>query len=110
MSEFGEDEGLDRRAFPWERHVQSAIGAIMVAAMLWVGTTIQAQSVAIARLQVQVGETQVQIAAVLAEQSKGVSATREAADIGAADGQIDSLTIRVRKLENDMARIEGRGH
>ena len=98
------------RSFPWERHIQSTIGAIMVAAMLWVGTTIQGQSIAIARLQVQVGQSQVEMAAVLAQESQGVSRHREAADIGAVDGALDALTLRVRRLEQEMAQLHGRSH
>lgn len=91
---------------PWERHLQSVIGALMVAMMLWVGTSIQSQSVAIAKLQVQVGEEQTQIASLLTQEAQGVSGAAEAADVQRLQGQIDGLATRTRGLERDVARLQ----
>lgn len=101
-----QDEPVEGRTIPWERHIQSGIGAIMVAMMLWVGTSIQSQSVAIAKLQVQVGEEQTQIASLLTQEAQGVSGAAEAADVQRLQGQIDGLATRTRALERDVARLQ----
>lgn len=92
----------------WERHIQSAIGAVIVALMLWVGQSIQSQSVAIAKLQVQVTQEQTQIAALLTEEQQGVSSAVEAADVTRLQGQIDGLTSRVNRAEQAIARLQAR--
>lgn len=106
MSELSEGQSVDRRAIPWERHVQSGIGALIVAMMLWVGTSIQSQSVAIAKLQVQVGETQAQIAALLTQQEQGVSAAQESGDVTRLQAQLDGIAHRTRDLEQAVARLQ----
>lgn len=98
----------DRPGIQWERHIQSAIGAVIVALMLWVGSSIQSQSVAIAKLQVQVGETQAQIASLLTQEANGVSASAEASDVTRLQAQIDALTGRMNRAEQAIARLQGR--
>lgn len=92
----------------WERHIQSAIGAVIVALMLWVGQSIQSQSVAIAKLQVQVAQEQTQIGSLLTQEQSGISATAESVDVARLQGQIDGLTDRVNKAEQAIARLQGR--
>lgn len=101
-----EEIPVDRRAVPWERHVQSGIGALIVALMLWVGTSIQSQSVAIAKLQVQGTETQATVAALVAQEQEGVSASQEGADVGRLQTQLDGLAHRTRDLEQAVARLQ----
>ena len=96
----------ERPGIPWERHIQSGIGALIVAMMLWVGTSIQSQSVAIAKLQVQVSETQVQIASLLTQEANGVSLGTETSDIHRLQSQIDGLAQRTRALEQSVARMQ----
>lgn len=96
----------ERPGIQWERHIQSGIGALIVAMMLWVGTSIQSQSVAIAKLQVQVGETQVQIASLLTQEANGVSASAETSDVRRLQSQIDGLAQRTRALEQSVARMQ----
>ena len=96
----------ERPGIQWERHIQSGIGALIVAMMLWVGTSIQSQSVAIAKLQVQVGETQVQIASLLTQEANGVSLGTETSDIHRLQSQIDGLATRTRALEQSVARMQ----
>ena len=105
MSEM-DDTPVDRRAVPWERHLQSGIGALIVALMLWVGTSIQSQSVAIAKLQVQGTETQAAVATLVTQEQKGVSASQEGADVARLQTQLNGLAHRTRDLEQAVARLQ----
>ncbi len=98
----------ERPGIQWERHIQSGIGALIVAMMLWVGTSIQSQSVAIAKLQVQVGQTQVQIASLLTQEASGISASAENSDVRRLQFQIDALTGRMDKAEQAIASLQAR--
>lgn len=108
MSEPQQADTTGEKVTRWERHIQSAIGAVIVALMLWVGQSIQSQSVAIAKLQVQVAQEQTQIAALLTQEQSGISASAEGSDVARLQAQIDGLTDRVNKAEQAIARLQGR--
>ena len=108
MSEPRQPDTAGEKGPRWERHIQSAIGAVIVALMLWVGQSIQSQSVAIAKLLVQVAQEQTQIAALLTQEQSGISASAEGADVARLQRQIDGLTARVNRAEQAIARLQGR--
>ncbi len=103
-------EPRDRRAQPgWERHIQSALGAILVGLIWWVGTSVQSQSIAIARLQVTVSALSVQMATQISQQQRAVPATQEAADIARLQAEDDALRGRVRRVEEALPHRSGGG-
>ncbi len=103
-------EPRDRRAQPgWERHLQSAVGAILVALIWWVGNSVQTQSLAIARLQVTVSALAVQMATEAAQQQRAIPASQENADIARLQAENDSLRGRIRRVEEALPHRPGDG-
>ena len=91
------------RIIPWERHLQSVLAAIIIALMLWVGSSIQGQSIQIAKLQVQEATLQTQLATLLGQTQQSVSAASESADVARLQAQIDGISSRLRHVEEDVA-------
>ncbi len=93
----------------WERHIQSALGAILVGLIWWVGTSVQSQSIAIARLQVTVSALAVQMATQISQQQRAVPSSQESADIARLQAEDDSLRGRVRRVEEALPHRAGGG-
>lgn len=113
MSEFpemlddAEPERRRRSESGWERHIQSVLGAILVALIWWVGSSVQSQSIAIAQLQVTVSALSTQMAAQISQQQRAVPFSQEAADIARLQAEDDALRGRVRRVEEAIPHRSG---
>lgn len=94
-----DDDG--RRPGALERHAQTLIGTVIAALVLWVGLTMQQQSVGIAELRVEVTNLRGQVSSLQSATADRYTAARAASDLAARDREINDLRDRVRTLERE---------
>lgn len=109
MLDDAEPERRQRSESGWERHIQSVLGAILVALIWWVGSSVQSQSIAIAQLQVTVSATSAQVVTLVSQTQRAVPASQETADIARLQSEEDSLRGRVRRVEEAIPHRSGDG-
>ena len=79
-----------------ERHIQSALTALLVALVGWLTFTVQASSVEIARLTERLTALEQTMRVAAADKFSGLDAGRE---LALRDQRIDELNRRVERLE-----------
>ncbi len=89
--------------------MQSILGAILIGLIWWVGSSVQTQSIAIARLQVTVSAISGQMVTQAALNQRAVPASQEAADIARLQAEDDALRGRVRRVEEAIPHRSGGG-
>ena len=85
---------------PFERHFQTFIGMLVIGACAWLFNSVQNQTVAIAVQTTQIQELTKQIDALRVVQADRYTARNATRDFAVRDAQINSLTLRVKRLED----------
>jgi outer membrane murein-binding lipoprotein Lpp len=83
----------------FERHAQTIIGGLILAAVLWSATTIQSLSVSVATLTTQVSSLQREINALQGQTVDRYTKQDAARDWSVRDAQIQDHRERIRALE-----------
>ncbi len=84
-----------------ERHAQTIVGALILAAVLWGGNTLQNVSVEVATLKVEITSLNTQIGLLQGLTSDRYTKQDATRDFRVRDAAMDELKARVRELEVD---------
>jgi hypothetical protein len=82
-----------------ERHAQTLIGVVVASLVLWIGVTIQQQSVSLAEMRVEITNLRSQLASYSTQTADRYTSARAAQDFAARDREYADLRDRVRSLE-----------
>ena len=87
-----------------EKHIQTTIGAVMVALLMWVGYSISEMSKSVARLEVQVDNLQQEVKRLQGDRYTKADSAR---DLGAVYKTLEDHTERLRSLEQRAVGVAG---
>ena len=82
-----------------DKHLGNVIQALMVAAMIWVATTLQKTQIELAGLTVQVGIMVTDVAALQSRTTDRYTSAEAARDFARYGLRIDKLVDRLRAVE-----------